>query len=124
MKYCTSTILCIYEIIFLLPKNPPLFILFCNHQRYFVIFKLFLNIYYFLFLFIPCCSLVFACLFFTFILQIILSPFLPHTFIPNSNFMHVYANVEAVLSQLALYPVAGISTYVFLGISFVFVVET
>lgn len=38
--------------------------------------------------------------------------------------MHVYANVEAVLSQLALYPVAGISTYVFLGISFVFVVES
>lgn len=61
MKRCTSTILCICETIFLLPKNPPLFILFCNHQRYFVIFlNGFWNIYYFLFLFIPC---LFSCVF-------------------------------------------------------------
>lgn len=68
------------------------------------------------------CSLVFSCLFFTFLLQIILSPFLALHLHSEFQFYAYLCQCLRSVSHLSLYPVAGISTFIFLGIFFVLVV--
>lgn len=105
---------------FLSPKCPHLFILFCNHQRYFVIFfEMFLK--HLLYFFSFSSFLVFSFLIFTFILKIILSPFLALHLHSKFQFYACLCQCLRSVSQLPLYPVAGISAYIFLDISFVLV---
>lgn len=88
-------------------------------------FELFLkHLLFFCFSSFPVCSLVFSCLFFTFTLQIILSPFLALHLHSEFPFYACLCQCLRSVSQLPLYPVAGISTYIFLGISFLLVVES
>lgn len=85
-----------------------------------MVFETFIIFCFFSFL---VCSPVFSCLFFTFILQIILSPFLALHLHSKFQFYACLCQCLRSVSHLALYPVAGISTFIFLGVSFVLVVE-
>lgn len=111
--------------------STSLFILFCNHQEYFVIFFLTISetVIFFLFLLLPClfCALLLFCFLSCSSLLCCKSfslPFWPHTFIPNPNFVYASRQCLRSISQLPLYPVASISIYTLLGTSFVLVVES